>query len=363
MEIDRLLDSIRAAALDPGAWGAMQRESEAFFGACASQLGRADHADGNRFFSSTTRVPEIDAHIRELATVSEPVRFTAGKPHWRRFVDHDYIDEAGIARSAFYRECAQFDIGYRLALRVVDEPRVSKAMLWFWTPRQGHPQQVHLERLAAIEAPLRLAAHVADRLGTRLEAERGMVDALERARMPALLLDPGTQVLHANAAAHAILAARDGIVLGPGGRLEIAARPARDALHAALARAVGIGTGGSCAVPRPSGLPPLMLTIARLPERPRLFHAPLRTVLVLLADPAAADGPPEAVLAPAFGLTPAEAETAAMFAKGHAPDAIAARRGVARETVRRQMKALMAKTGTARQAELMRLLLAFRGVG
>jgi DNA-binding CsgD family transcriptional regulator len=68
-------------------------------------------------------------------------------------------------------------------------------------------------------------------------------------------------------------------------------------------------------------------------------------------------GPPAAILAKTFRLTPSEAKLACIIARG-APPYIAARElKISRETARNQLKSVFAKTDTHRQSELVALLL------
>ena len=62
------------------------------------------------------------------------------------------------------------------------------------------------------------------------------------------------------------------------------------------------------------------------------------------------------LLRQAFGLTRAEAAVATMIAGGDTPAEIAKHRNVSVETIRAQLRVLYAKTGTNRQAELVRLV-------
>jgi DNA-binding CsgD family transcriptional regulator len=57
-----------------------------------------------------------------------------------------------------------------------------------------------------------------------------------------------------------------------------------------------------------------------------------------------------------FDLTPAEARVARAIGAGQAVEEIATALGTTRETVRSQIKAVLGKTGTSRQAELASLL-------
>ncbi|WP_156964728.1 helix-turn-helix transcriptional regulator [Methylocapsa aurea] len=68
-------------------------------------------------------------------------------------------------------------------------------------------------------------------------------------------------------------------------------------------------------------------------------------------------GPPAAILAKAFGLTPAEAKLACIIARGAGPEIAAMELKISRETARNQLKSIFAKTDTHRQSELVALLL------
>ena len=68
-------------------------------------------------------------------------------------------------------------------------------------------------------------------------------------------------------------------------------------------------------------------------------------------------GPPAAILAKTFRLTPSEAKLACIIARGAPPDIAARELKISRETARNQLKSVFAKTGTHRQSELVALLM------
>jgi len=67
-------------------------------------------------------------------------------------------------------------------------------------------------------------------------------------------------------------------------------------------------------------------------------------------------GPKLALLAKAFGLTPAEARLASIIAEGLNPERAAEELGISKVTARNQLKAIFGKTGSHRQSELVALL-------
>jgi DNA-binding CsgD family transcriptional regulator len=80
-------------------------------------------------------------------------------------------------------------------------------------------------------------------------------------------------------------------------------------------------------------------------------------VLLQVADPSARANPQRALLVEAFGLTPAEADLATDLLAGLSVREIAAASERSVATVRTHLASLLAKTGTARQSELVRLLM------
>lgn len=68
------------------------------------------------------------------------------------------------------------------------------------------------------------------------------------------------------------------------------------------------------------------------------------------------DAPPTALIRALFDLTPSESRLARELTTGKTLEQMAAAFGVSRETVRTQMRAVFAKTGTNRQAEVAALL-------
>jgi len=66
--------------------------------------------------------------------------------------------------------------------------------------------------------------------------------------------------------------------------------------------------------------------------------------------------PPAELIQSLFDLTPAEARVAYGLAAGEAVEEIASAGGVSRDTVRTQLRAVMAKTGCERQAAVVALL-------
>ncbi len=175
-----------------------------------------------------------------------------------------------------------------------------------------------------------------------------------------LLVDPGQRPIFANPAARAILEADDGIGLAGGVLRESGGRTLESRLQRVL-RGWCSAEGDGLApfyVPRRSGRRPYEVTIrvAPLPDNiaphPGGHHA-----VVYVRDPDAGVPIDEQALRQRFGLTPAEARTAAALAAGGTLPEHSELRKLRPMTLRGYVKQVFARTGTHSQLDLVRLVL------
>jgi DNA-binding CsgD family transcriptional regulator len=100
----------------------------------------------------------------------------------------------------------------------------------------------------------------------------------------------------------------------------------------------------------------LQLLVAPLPLRHSSGTS--ADLILLVTDPERPVHFPDGVLRSLYGLTAAQTEVANGILTGYTLTEIAAIRHVSVGTVRQQMKNILAKTGTSRQSDLVRLLMA-----
>ncbi|MEO5326586.1 helix-turn-helix transcriptional regulator [Mesorhizobium sp. CC13] len=195
-----------------------------------------------------------------------------------------------------------------------------------------------------------------------LEAERELfAGALGRLAVGAIIVDRDCRILQATPQAEAILAERD-VLKNDRGRLRLLdeAGPAGEftAAVAEIAEANDATAAGSRAfsIHRSSG-EALGLVVRPAPQSSKL-HAPLRgAALVIIADAGSTVAPQPSVLVRLFGLTPAEAELAALMGQGLDLDDASVTLGITKNTAKAHLRMVFSKTGVTRQSGLVRLLL------
>lgn len=165
------------------------------------------------------------------------------------------------------------------------------------------------------------------------------------------------RVLAMSPLAETIIGLADGISLQDG-RLGTAASDTTVRLDKAVRCAVDAlvhgGSGGTASICRPSGRRAWLVSAVPF-FAPTSMASPLSPAAIVRIREQCGVRPVQAEL---FGLTPREAEVATLLAEGHSLESLACILGMARNTGRIHLQALFRKTGTNRQADLVRALLA-----
>lgn len=205
----------------------------------------------------------------------------------------------------------------------------------------------HLQRAALLHGEL--AA-----LRRQLTAFTGHLDHYPH---PFLLVDDACQVLYRNAAAAEFTLAER--ILLENGKLSARSPKQLAALKQAVAEvAKGAATLRRLDIQVSSGRPPCRLLLISVPQ---LGAIPLGiaqpSVSVVIIDSESGPEPGPEFLAEMFSLTPAEARVTAKLAHGLSVEEIAGEIDISIETVRTHLKRVLSKTGTARQGELISLVL------
>lgn len=214
----------------------------------------------------------------------------------------------------------------------------------------------HLARIATIQR------HLLDSAARR----QASLEALDRISTGVFLLDAAGRVLLLNKAAHEIVDARDGLALGRNGLETALARESAElrrltGLAIDTAEGKGMEAGGVMSVSRPSMLRPLSLLVSPLRiERPLLWNERPAAV-VFVTDPERAARPPQAAFQRIWGLSPSQSAVCTEILAGRTVQDIADRLAISRETARTHLKHILDRTGTRRQAELIRLLVSAVG--
>lgn len=359
----RTIDAIYAAAIEPAKWpnalDALRRlckaESASYNlqhitnGSGTRTAVGYDRADQPRYFDGGF------AARNELFTglLKQPV----GEPHPHQTLVNDELFRQGYYFNEYCRPNGlHFMAGLVIAQRygTVEWVSVNRG------PRGDPYDQQQLRGLAWLAPHLRRASEASYRLTEARAARTASEAVLDTLRCGVVMLDQYGRVVFANRTARQLDAARDGLTLSHSG-------VSAPTVAGTLARAIGLATDGDSdhvrrgahmALPRRSAPYPLSINIVPLPRESALQLCGAPVVLLLIADPAQPAGTDTNMLMTLFGLTGREAALTTLLSNGCRLDDAAKQLGVTRETARTHLAHALAKTGTERQADLVRLALA-----
>jgi DNA-binding CsgD family transcriptional regulator len=191
-----------------------------------------------------------------------------------------------------------------------------------------------------------------------------LAGALEAVRQGIIIVGSGRWVINLNTAAERILRAEDGLQMRSA-RIAATSISAEHklqrALHAALTDdSSTIRSSRSFICERPSRKRPYVVHVLPLQHNATNETSSDAKALVLIIDPDQEPEPAAALLRRLYGLTTTEADVAVRIARGADLKEICDGLSVSVTTVRKHLQHVFAKTGTHRQAELVRLLLTLR---
>ena len=276
----------------------------------------------------------------------------------------DIVPYDEFLETRFYREWVRPQGLVDSLNAVLDKSATSlAAFVVFLHERDGLADDARRRRMRLITPHLRRAVLIGRVIDLRTAEAATFVETLDGLSAAMFLVDAHGRIVHANAAGHALLA--EGSVLSASGR-KLAAHDtsAEQALHEVFLAA---GSGDAAVGSKGIAVP----LIARTGERYIAHVLPLTSgarragtshaaVAALFVHKAGLDTPsPPEVIAKTFKLTPSELRVLlAIVEVGGAPETAEAL-GVAETTVKFHLRRLFEKTGTHRQADLVKLVAGF----
>lgn len=279
--------------------------------------------------------------------------------------DHEAFDETFVASHPFFREFLIPHGGrWQSSTKVIEE---SELLVLFGATRGRDSRAFDGQECAVLERVkrhLREAVAIEHRLHRSTPDVYPGVELLNAFARPMILIDPARDIRFANAAGRRLLTQADCVVERNGAlrcrdaegdqafsealrELGLTERQETDELRQAR-RFVRVRTQ--------DGAPVVVYLVALRPATTLgvFGHDPL--ALVFFHDFRDGGALDPLVVGETFDLTPAEARLAVALASGMTLQQVSERHGVSILTVRAQLRAVLAKTNTTRQAELMRIL-------
>ena len=279
----------------------------------------------------------------------------------------DLLDDSEAERSDFQRSWLEpCDLASQL-FGVLDWQAGRAVFIYAFRTRNAEPfgqeQTMLLKRLLPY---LQRGLRAGQMLRRTQHARQAALEALDVMPIGVVLLSAGGVVLAANRVGRGALANRDGLTVGRnglefmgGGRRILLQDVIRDATQPVERNRPA--TPQAFSVDRPQSGRSLSILVWPVRDAGAATVLEDAAAMMFIGDPDQSVDISEERLKSLYGLTGAEARVAALLARGYRLDEIAEMLGVAYETTRKHLKQIFGKTSTARQADLVRIVMSGPG--
>ncbi len=364
-EFSSVVGAIYDCALDPGLWPAAIREVCEATRSLAGVIGVSDLTTGTSHLQQHWNF-DADWLDRMILYGPEIAAMLASVPDLQvRALDEPVVamrdvDAAVMQRSRYYHEWLRpqgiIDAINLTVLRQRDRIG-SLALSRHQSAGAISDRDVAIVRLLAPH--IRRAIAVSNVLGMQAMKVCTFEASLDLIGVGVVLVDARSVIIHANRAAHLMLAAGSPI-RSDRGELRTCLPETSAALRAAIAKAAGNeaaigGAGIGMPAPQARGDPAFIhvLPLTSGDVRPRI--APLASAALFITAKENSGAPPAEAIAAVYDLSPAEIRVLKRLIAGRSPAEIADDLGSALPTVRTHLSNIFAKTGSTGQADLIRL--------
>lgn len=327
-----------------------------------SRISLMDIEAGSDRLLGLEQIGHDPAHVKAYSEhyfAVDPTIATAlsGRPH-RSMAVYDHFEKSTRARHEYFDFARACDIGDAVGVTTAEECG-RRALLSLQRPLDAEPYQPEDKSLLELLAPhVQLAKRIQGKLGEAWAAGTELEAAFSLLATAAFILDRDGRIRHLNGAASAMLG-RKFPLASRHGRLALADPKLATAFQNALRDAARESGRSSALLVRlaPAAAAEVLVAPLQPPHaRTSSWREPL--ALVVVATGERDKRSIASRMQKLYRLTPAESRVAAALATGQTLEDISCKSGVTEATLRSQLRSIFGKTGTSRQAELVRLALA-----
>jgi DNA-binding CsgD family transcriptional regulator len=359
-DYDRLLQRIYAAAVQPTLWEEVLRDLSSLMDGSIMVMQAHDTLRNASLGEVTSGGdPEFQRlYDKHFGAVNVWVPGMAALPIGTVGFPEMYLSAAELARSEFYNDfLRRFGVSTASGIALNRSP--DRFLFLAGNIMAPNADAVQARMGSALQ---RLAPHISRafefmRLAPPLDTIGSFTNALGASAVPLFALTAQARPVYVNAAGESLLAERN--LLRCQDRVLVSRDPIASERIAAACRDAAAGlldTGAASLAVRQVGGLPAIATIVPLRRAANEIDTLLSSafsqipVALLVVQPARDRRPND--LAREYRLTTAEHRLAEAIAAGVSPREFAEAREVSMNTVRSQLKAVYAKTGTSRQSQL-----------
>jgi DNA-binding CsgD family transcriptional regulator/PAS domain-containing protein len=359
----KLTGSLYDAAADPAHWESFLEQLASVLGAHSADILMYQAGAGNVSYS-VSRAWHVDPEaVRLYEAHYGPLDIWAVRgrlqPSGRVLTSESLCSRTEYRASEIYNDLlSRYDIEYGM-FSLVENSQDRLAVVNLFRDASEPFQASDIEVLELLTPHIQSAFKLHFQFSELKAQAAGFSAALDMMATGVVVLGAKGKILLMNRAANAIVAQDDGLLAtGRGLRAERAAESAQlgrlicEAVRTAEGKGLSAGGGLSISRRKRAALQVLICPVQSIQIE---VTRPLRAI-VFITDPEQRAHTTHDILHALFGLTPAECRVALLLGDGKTPREISQLLALSTNTVKSQVAIIYAKTGTARHAQLVRLL-------
>jgi DNA-binding CsgD family transcriptional regulator/PAS domain-containing protein len=354
-----IVELIYAAAADPAGW---QAAIDAISGEFPGGLGLIMHHDTGRgagtwpSISSNWNPEMVESYGRYYGMLNPWMKNVGKRPVGLSVPAEFMFSREDLLRTEFYNDYLKpIDLMSGVGVTLHHDRSLFIVATVLYPERTAESERDNVELLQRLSLHIRRAMQVNRRLSRANVSNFAAEAALDRIAIGVAVVDHESRIVFANRAADGIFKENDGLSLDRHGGVSARAPEEAKSIHAAVAKACRVSKGGliqarpSSRISRPSGKTAYSVLVT-----PVRAERGVDLAIILITDHERGRLPAADDLAPAFGITPAEAKVLRLLVDGHDVKATAGILGITEMTVRTHVKNMFAKMDCTRQTDLVR---------
>jgi DNA-binding CsgD family transcriptional regulator/PAS domain-containing protein len=358
------IDQLYAASIGDVPWHHALQSVVRIFGGAGGSLFELDRRRGEivHWIGEGLESGE-DEYVARMNAINPRMHYSLAHPPGHIAWDHKILSEEELRRHEFYAWMEKtVGVQYFMGSRLHDEGTRTLFTSVDFTRKQGHVSEDHLRAYRVLTGHISNAWQLSQRLA-RAEAERDMLrHANDMLPWGVVALDRDGKIISSNETAQRIFSRNDGLTTDQN---ELHAVRSSDNLTLnqhiggalACARHETVSGGSAMTIARRPPAPELVVQIVPFARLPKNACDRLPAVIVFISDPADGLAAKPEKLAAVFGLSPREAELAALLCQDIKLKQAADRMAITNNTARNHLRGIFVKTGINSQSALMRLFM------
>ena len=354
-----VIGSFYDGAADPAQWSIVLERAAALVGGTGAAISIRDLASNETSIEAHWNIaPELEASLHEHTGIDPITPLLGLNEVDRPFSAFRALGECDLKQSLWYKLAAEpNDVG-DMAVVLVDKADKKFASLSFYREDRCEPYDSReLSILRIISPHIRRAAMIAGILDERKREHDKLASVLELLMDGIVLTDGAGRIVHTNASAFRCLQ-RATSLRQEGDRLVARDFNIRAAIVAAGREAYGSSSASRSFILKGECGRDLAVWIMPLGNDRRRYLTPISSarIAVFVREIGATELPfPAELFIRYFGITLAESRVLHLLLQGMSLERAAELLGISSATARTHLARLFTKTGTQRQADLMRL--------